>query len=81
MTHKRILSMAGVGILAIVVTVGCNRSPQPVSAVNPAMDVAPANAYPPANNYTTEEEPAYGMRPPVRTVSPQRFEGQQPYPQ
>jgi hypothetical protein len=81
MTQKRILSIGGVVILAIVASAGCNRNPQPVSAVNPAMDVAPANSYPAANNYTTEEEPAYGVRPPVRTVSPQQGEIQQPYPQ
>jgi hypothetical protein len=81
MTQERILSIGGVVILAIAATVGCNRSPQPVSAVNPAVDVPPANTYPAANNYTTEEEPAYGMRPPVRTVSPQQVEVQQPYPQ
>jgi hypothetical protein len=81
MMQKRFLSIAGVGILAILAMVGCNTSPQPVSAVNPAVDVPSANAYPPANNYTTEEEPAYGMRPPVRTVSPQQFEGQAAYPE
>src|SRR4029077_16073415 len=81
MTQERILSIVGIGILALATTVGCNRSPQPVSVMTPAAEVAPINAYPAANNYTTEEEPAYGMRPPVRTVSPQQFEQQQPYPQ
>jgi hypothetical protein len=81
MTQKRSLSVAGVGILAIVANAGCNRNPQPISVVNPAVDAAPANTYPAANNYTTEEEPAYGMRPPVRTVSPQQVEVQQPYPE
>ena len=77
MTQKWILSISGVGLLAVVAMVGCSSSPQPAALVNPAVDV-PTNA---ANNYTTDEEPAYGMRPPVRTVSPQQFEGQQPYPQ
>ena len=81
MTQERILSIGGVVILAIAASAGCNSSPQPVSAVNPAVDVAPANTYPAANNYTTDEEPAYGMRPPVRTVSPQQVEVQQPYPE
>jgi len=81
MTQKRIFSIAGVGILAIAATVGCSRSPQPMSIVNPAVDVAPANTYPAANNYTTVEEPAYGMRAPVRTVSPQQVEVEQPHPQ
>ena len=80
MIQKCILSLAGVGILTVVAIIGCNRSPQPVSAVNPAVDVMPANTYPAANNYTTEEEPAYGTRPPVRTVSPQQVEVEQPYP-
>jgi hypothetical protein len=77
MTQKWILSIAGVGLLALVAMAGCSSNSQPASAVG----VVPANAYPPSNNYTTEEEPAYGMRPPVRTVSPQQFDGQQPYPQ
>ena len=81
MTHKCNLSITGVGILSLVAMVGCNRSPQPVSVVNPAVDVAPANTYPPANNYTTQEEPAYGMRAPVRTVTSQQLGVQQPYPQ
>src|ERR1700716_2738673 len=81
MTQKRILSIAGVGMLALVPTGGCSRGPQPVSIVNSAVDVTPANTYPAANNYTTVEEPAYGMRAPVRTVSPQQVEVQQPYPQ
>ena len=81
MTRKCMSSIAGVGILALVASVGCNRSPQPVSVVNPAVDVAPANTYPAANNYTTEEEPAYGMRAPVRTVTPQQIEVQQYPPQ
>jgi hypothetical protein len=70
MTQKRILSIAGVGILVIVATASCNRGPQPVSVMTPGAtpvtESAPINAYPPANNYTTVEEPAYGMRPPVR---------------
>ena len=78
MMQKWILSIAGVGLLAVA---GCSSNSQPAAVVNPAVGVAPVNAYAPANNYTTEEEPAYGMRPPVRTVSPQQFDAQQPYPQ
>ena len=80
MTQERILPIAGVGLLAIVAIVGCSRSPAPTTVLYPAAGVTPANAYAPANNYTTEEEPAYGMRPPVRTISPQQFDAQQ-YPQ
>ena len=81
MTQKRILPIAGVGLLAVLAIVGCSRTTQPTSMVNPAGSVAPVTAYAPANNYTTEEEPAYGVRPPVRTISPQQFDVPQPYPQ
>jgi hypothetical protein len=80
MTQKCMLSLAVVGILEVVAIVGCNRSPQPVSVVNPAVDAASANTYPAANNYTTVEEPAYGMRPPVRMVTPQQVVVEQPPP-
>jgi hypothetical protein len=81
MRQKWILGIAGIGLLGIVAIAGCNRNAQPTSVLNPGVDVAPVNAYPPASNYTTVEEPGYGMRPPVRTISPQQFEAQQPYPQ
>jgi hypothetical protein len=80
MTQKWILPIAGVGFLAVVAIAGCSRSPAPVSVLTPAASVAPVTAYDTANNYTTEEEPAYGTRPPVRTISPQQFDAQQ-YPQ
>jgi hypothetical protein len=81
MMQKWILSIAGVGLLAVA---GCNRSPAPASVLNPDVCVVPANNIAPPNNYattyTTEEEPAYGMRPPVRTVTAQPY-AQEPYPQ
>ena len=77
MRQKLILFIAAVGFLAIT---GCNRGPAPASMVIPAAGVAPVNINEPANNYTADEEPAYGTRPPVRTISPQQFETPQ-YPQ
>jgi hypothetical protein len=81
MMQNWILSIAGVGLLAVT---GCNRSPQPASVLNPDLGAIPANSSVPPNNYATnntaEEEPAYGTRPPVRTVTAQPYV-QEPYPQ
>ena len=76
MMQKWILSIAGVGFLAVT---ACNRSPQPASVLNPDVGVVPASNTAPPNNYATEEEPAYGARPPVRTVTAQPYDAQQPY--
>jgi hypothetical protein len=81
MMQKWILSIAGVGLLAVT---ACNRSPQPASVLNPDLGAVPANSSVPPNNYATnntaEEEPAYGTRPPVRTVTAQPYEqSPQPY--
>jgi hypothetical protein len=90
MTKQWTLSFAGAGIMAVAAMAGCSSNSQPAAVVNPAVGVAPSTAYPPAyppaayppaNIYTTEEEPAYGTRPPVRTVSAQQFDAQQPSPQ
>jgi hypothetical protein len=82
MMQKWILSIAGVGLLAVT---GCSSNTQPASVLNPDVGVVPANNIAPPNNYatnyTTEEEPAYGTRPPVRTVTAQPYEAQQSYPQ
>jgi hypothetical protein len=78
MKHQWILSIAGVGFLVVVALAGCSSNSQPASVVNPAVAVAPANNY---TTYSTEEEPAYGTRPPVRTISPQQVDAQPPYPQ
>jgi len=81
MMQKWILSIAGLGLLAIS---GCDRTPPPATVLNPNVGVVPANNIAPPNNYatnyTTEEEPAYGARPPVRTVTAQPY-AQEPYPQ
>jgi hypothetical protein len=81
MMQKWILSIAGVGLLAVT---ACNRNPPPATVLNPDAGIVPANNIAPPNNYATsyatEEEPAYGTRPPVRTVTAQPY-AQEPYPQ
>ena len=110
MTRTKLLTIAGVAVLAIIAIIGWARrldttSPQS-SFMNPAVGVeptstyppgnnyaapnqAPGSAYPPANNYsatngyTSVEEPSYGSRAPVRTITAQQMEAeryqQQPY--
>jgi hypothetical protein len=85
MTQKRILTIAGIGLLAVIAILGWTRrtdiSPAPSAIVNPSPNIAPANDYTPASNYAAEEEPGYGIRPPVRVISPQQFDARQPYAQ
>src|SRR5260370_20885900 len=110
MTRTKLLTIAGVAVLAIVAIIGWARRPGSTapqsSFVNPAVGVEPTSTYPPGNNYatpnqapgsvypaannypvtnayTTVEEPSYGSRAPVRTITAQQVEAeqyqQQPY--
>jgi hypothetical protein len=106
MNRTRILTIAGVTLVAILAIIGWARksdtsAPQS-SLLNPGAPAAatPVNAYPAStgnyatpgnysspgeyansNAYATEEEPGYGSRRPVRTISQQQFNDQQQYPQ
>src|SRR5260370_28306419 len=104
MTRTKLLTIAGVAVLAIVAIIGWARRPGSTapqsSFVNPAVGVEPTSTYPPGNNYaspnqapgsvyppannysatnayTSVEEPSYGSRAPVRTITAQQMEAEQ----
>src|SRR5260370_15561022 len=60
MTRTKLLTIAGVAVLAIVAIIGWARRPGSTapqsSFVNPAVGIEPTSTYPPGNNYATPNQ-------------------------